>query len=208
MNNKKSSLEKTKVLVGMAIFTALVVVLQELAGVIRIGVFTPSLVLIPIVIGAASYGWKSGAWLGLVFGVLVLSACISGTDIGGSAMWNFNPAVTAIICIVKGVAAGTLAGLTYEALHKKSALLAAVAAAVVCPVINTGLFTLGAVAVFKPLLLEWAGGWAAQTGRTGEISLAAYIFLGMIGLNFLVELGINVVLSPVIVRILKIRKVA
>ena len=65
MNNKKSSLEKTKALVGMAIFTALVVVLQQFATVIRIGPFTPSLVLIPIVIGAASYGWKTGAWLGV-----------------------------------------------------------------------------------------------------------------------------------------------
>ena len=205
--SKKNSLEKTKVLVGMAIFTALVVVLQQLAGVIRIGVFTPSLVLIPIVIGAASYGWKSGVWLGAVFGVLVLAACISGTDLGGSAMWNYDPAVTALICIVKGIAAGAAAGLVYELLHKKSTILATVLAAIVCPVVNTGLFTLGALAVFKPLLLEWAAGWAEQTGRSG-VSLLAYVFLGMIGLNFLVEMGINVVLSPVVVRILKIRKVA
>ena len=200
--NKKSSLEKTKALVGMAIFTALVVVLQELAGIIRIGIFTPSLVLIPIVIGAASYGWKTGAWLGLVFGALVLAACISGTDIGGSAMWNFNPVVTALICIVKGVAAGAAAGLVYEALHKKSIILATVLAAVVCPAVNTGLFTIGALAVFKPLLLEWAAG----AGYVDD--LLGYVFFGMIGLNFLVEMGINVVLSPVVVRILKIRKLS
>ena len=197
----------TRALALGAILTALVVVLQCMGQFIRFGMFSISLVLIPIVIGAASYGWRSGAWLGLVFGVLVLSACITGTDIGGSAMWNFNPAVTAVICIVKGVAAGALAGLTYEALHKKSRIFATVAAAIVCPVVNTGLFTLGAVAVFKPLLLEWAAGWAEQTGRTG-VSLLAYIFLGMIGLNFLVEMGINVILSPIIVRILKIRKVS
>ena len=205
MNKHKSSLEETKVLVGMAIFTALVVVLQQLAGVIRIGPFAPSLVLIPIVIGAAVYGWASGAWLGLVFGILVLAACITGTDLGGSAMWNYNPFVTALICIVKGVAAGALTGLIYGALHKKSQLLATVVAAIVCPVVNTGLFTVGAVAVFKPLLMEWAAGWMAQTGKT-DSSLIAYIFLGMIGLNFLVEVGLNVVLSPVIVRILKIKK--
>ena len=87
MNNRKNSLEKTKVLVGMAIFTALVVALQQLAGVIKIGPFSPSLVLVPIVIGAASYGYLSGAWLGLVFGVLVMIGCITGTDIGGNMMW-------------------------------------------------------------------------------------------------------------------------
>ena len=204
MTNRK---QKTETLVLGAVFTALVVVLQLLGSFIHLGPFSISLVLIPIVIGAASYGWKSGAWLGLVFGVLVLGACISGTDLGGSAMWNYAPAVTAIICIVKGVAAGTAAGLVYELLHKKSTLLATVLAAIVCPVVNTGLFAIGALAVFKPLLLEWAAGWAAQTGRDG-VSLIAFVFLGMIGLNFLVEMGINVVLSPVIVRILKIRTVA
>lgn len=208
MNSKRTSLEKTKALVGMAIFTALVVVLQQLAGTIKIGAFSPSLVLVPIVIGAASYGAASGAWLGLVFGALVLMGCITGTDPGGNAMWNFNPFVTALICIVKGVAAGYLAGLTFKALQKKSQIAATVAAAIVCPLINTGLFTIGAVAVFKPLLMEWAAGWAAQTGRAADTPLVAYIFLGMIGLNFLVEMGINVVLSPVIVRILKIRKIA
>lgn len=202
MNNRKSSLEKTKVLVGMAIFTALVVVLQQLAGVIKIGAFSPSLVLVPIVIGAASYGWLSGAWLGLVFGLLAMIGCITGTDIGGNMMWNYNPFVTALICIVKGVAAGAIAGVVYKALQKVNQILATVAAAIVCPVVNTGLFTLGAVAVFKPVLQQWAVANGYGT------DLLAYIFLGMIGLNFLIEVVINLVLSPVIVRILKLRKLA
>ena len=196
--NESKSLKKTKVLVGMAIFTALVVVLQEMAGMIKIGPFSPSLVLIPMVIGAAVYGVKAGAWLGLVFGVIVLAACITGTDMGGNAMWLFNPAVTAIICIGKGVAAGFLSGLTYRALRHKNQILAAVAAAVVCPVVNTGLFCIGAVAVFQPLLEQWSGG----------TDLLSYVFLVLIGVNFLVEMGINVVLSPVVVRILHAVKAA
>ena len=67
--NETNSLRKTKTLVGMAIFTAIVVVLQLMAGVIRLGPFTPSLVLIPIVIGTASTalrparGWAlSSVW--------------------------------------------------------------------------------------------------------------------------------------------------
>jgi len=201
MNNRKNSLEKTKVLVGMAIFTALVVALQQLAGVIKIGPFSPSLVLVPIVIGAASYGYLSGAWLGLVFGVLVMIGCITGTDIGGNMMWNYNPFVTALICIIKGVAAGALCGLIYQALHKRNQLFATVMAAIVCPVVNTALFTIGAVAVFKPVLLQWS-----SANGYGD-DLIAYIFLGMIGLNFLIELAINLILSPVIVRILKLRNI-
>ena len=196
--NESKSLKKTKVLVGMAIFTALVVVLQHMAGIIKIGPFSPSLVLIPMVIGAAVYGVKTGAWLGLVFGIVVLIGCITGTDMGGNAMWVFNPAVTAVICIGKGVAAGLLSGLTYRALQHKNQLLATVAAAVVCPVVNTGLFCIGAVAVFRPILEQWAGG----------ANLVSYVFMGLIGVNFLVEMGINVVLSPVVVRILHAVKVA
>ena len=202
--NETNSLRKTKTLVGMAIFTAIVVVLQLIASFVKFGFFTPSLVLIPIVIGTAIYGIKAGAWLGFVFGVVVLIACITGADGGGYLMWGVNPAVTALICVGKGVACGALAGLTYQLLHHKNQLLATVAAAVVCPVVNTGLFCLGAVAVFKPLLLEWAAGWAAQNGMEA-VSLVTYVFLGLIGINFLVELLINVVLSPVVVRILKAR---
>ena len=202
--NETNSLKKTKTLVGMAIFTAIVVVLQLIASFVKFGFFTPSLVLIPIVIGTAIYGIKAGAWLGFVFGVVVLIACITGADGGGYLMWGVNPAVTALICVGKGVACGALAGLTYQLLHHKNQILATVAAAVVCPVVNTGLFCLGAVAVFKPLLLEWAAGWAVQNGMEA-VSLMTYVFLGLIGINFLVELLINVVLSPVVVRILKAR---
>lgn len=191
--NESKSLKKTRTLVGMAIFTALVVILQHMAGMIKIGPFSPSLVLIPLVIGAAVYGVKTGAWLGLVFGVVVLIGCITGTDVGGNAMWVFNPAVTALICIGKGLAAGILAGVVFRALRRKNELLATVAAAIVCPVANTGLFCLGAVAVFRPVLEQWAGG----------TDLVSYVFLGLIGVNFLVEMGVNVVLSPVVVRILR-----
>ena len=206
-HHETKSLKKTKVLVGMAIFTALVVVLQLMAGVIKIGPFSPSLVLIPIVIGAAVYGAKAGAWLGLVFSICVLTAVVTGQDVGGYLMWGINPAMTAIIVIVKGVAAGFLSGLVFRALQKKNQLFATVVAAIVCPVVNTGLFLIGTLAVFQPLLNQWAAAWMEQTGKTG-VSLGTYLIVGMVGLNFLVELGINVVLSPVVVRILKIRKAA
>jgi len=201
--HESKSMKKTKTLVGMAIFTALVVVLQLMSGVIKIGMFSPSLVLIPIVIGAAVYGAAAGAWLGLVFGVVVFIGCVTGADPGGNAMFVFNPMVTALICLGKGAAAGWLAALVFRSLQHKNQILATALAAIVCPVVNTGLFCLGAVAVFKPLLL----GWAAAFGYA-ETELTTYVFVGLIGLNFLLEVLINVILSPVVVRILKVRKIA
>ena len=197
--NNRSSLEKTKALVGMAIFTAIVVVLQVLATALgRMGLTPPSLVLIPIVIGSAVYGLKTGAWLGLVFGIVVLLAGVMGADLFTAGMWNYNPLATASICIIKGVAAGFLAGAVYKVLSKFNGIVAAVAAAVVCPVINTGLFLLGATVFFKDYLMS--------TYSVEAAGFVGFLFLGLVGVNFLLEMAINLVLSPMIVRVLKIRK--
>lgn len=196
--NYSNSMKKSRTLVGMAIFTALVIVLQQMAGMIRIGPFSPSLVLIPIVIGAAVYGAKAGAWLGLVFSVSVLIACVTGQDAGGYLMWGINPAMTALIVLAKGVAAGFLAGVVFRALQRTNQLAATVVAAVVCPVVNTGIFLAGVLAVFQPLLNQWMA-------AAGFADMGSYVLTGLVGINFLVELAINLVLSPVVVRILKAR---
>ena len=52
---------KTKNMVGIGLFTAIVVVLQFLGGGFKVGMFSFSFVLVPIVVGAAVYGWKAGA---------------------------------------------------------------------------------------------------------------------------------------------------
>ena len=127
----------TKKIVGVGLFTAIVVVLQVLAVVIRpMVVFNISLVLIPIVVGAAMYGYKAGAWLGFVFGVVVLL-----TD--ASAFLAVNIPGTIITCILKGALAGLVSGLVYLALEKKNQIAAVFVSAIVCPIVNTGVFLLG-----------------------------------------------------------------
>ena len=117
--------EKTRRLTGLALMTAIVVVLQLVASaLVRVGVFAPTLTLAPILIGAAIYGPKAGAYLGGVFGVVVTITCIIGWDAGGNALWNANPFLTALICIVKGVAAGLAAGLHHGILHQLGKLAA------------------------------------------------------------------------------------
>ena len=95
---------KTRTLTGVALFTAIVAVLQLVGAFIRFGPFSISLVLVPIVVGAALYGPKAGAWLGLVFGVVVL---LSGD---AAAFLAVNPWGTIVTVLVKGAAAGLCAG--------------------------------------------------------------------------------------------------
>lgn len=47
-------------MVGGGLFAAIIVVLQLIGGGIRFGTFSISLVLVPIVVGTAVYGWQMG----------------------------------------------------------------------------------------------------------------------------------------------------
>ena len=106
--------QKTKNLVGAGVFTAIVLVLQFLGGTFQIGGLNINVSLVPIVVGAAIYGWKVGAWLGLVSGGVIL---IAGQ---AAAFLTVNPLGTVITVLVKGTLCGLIAGLVYTALSKKN----------------------------------------------------------------------------------------
>ena len=193
MSNTSKRRTQTKTLVLGAILTALVIILQFMGTFIRFGPFQISLVLIPIVIGAATCGVGIGAWLGLVFGAVVL---FNGD---ATAFMQIDPLGTVITVLAKGVACGLTAGVVYKALEKFNSYLAVIAAAIICPVVNTAVFLLGCFIFFFDAIAEW--GISA-----GFDNVIAYMFLGLVGGNFLVELASNVILSPVITRILKFEK--
>lgn len=188
---KKTS---TKTIVFTAIMTALVILLQFLGSFIKFGPFSISLVLIPIVIGTAMCGVGAGAWLGFVFGLMVL---ISGD---AAAFLAINVPGTIITVLLKGIACGFLAGVVYKLLAKGNRYLAVAGSAIVCPLVNTGIFLLGCLVFF----MDTVTGWATAAGL-GE-NIAQYMIFGLVGGNFLFELGLNIILSPVIVRLLNIKK--
>lgn len=188
--------EQIKRMVGIAFLMAIVAVLQLLGSSITIGTFSVSLVLIPIVIGAAVYGPLAGAILGGVFGLIVTIGCINGTDVGGAMVFAANPFLCILLVMGKGIAAGAAAGWVYSLLEKKNQYLAVVVAAIVCPVTNTGVFIIGMLLLFKDVLAAWAGG----------SDLANYIIFGLVGANFLFETVFNLVCVPVIMAILNALK--
>ena len=180
-----------RTLTGVAIFTALVVVLQFLGSFIRFGMFSISLVLIPIVVGAALYGVGAGAWLGFAFGVVVL---LSGD---AAAFLAVNVPGTILTVLAKGTLAGLAAGAVYRALTKVNTYLAVGTAAILCPVVNTGVFLLGCAVFFLPTITGW--GEAAGYPNVGN-----YILFGLVGGNFLFEVLFNIILSPVILRLIRL----
>lgn len=188
MNNK------VKRIAGVGIFAAIVVVLQLFATFIQLGSFSITLALVPIVIGAALYGVAAGAMLGGVFGLVVLIMTISGAGgIGAYMLWAANPLLTLLVIMLRGILSGAAAGAVYQALAKKNKFAGVVCAAIVCPVVNTGLFLLAMHFIFSDFLEMWADG----------ATTVYFLFVGLAGVNFIIELVINIVLSPTIVRILR-----
>lgn len=187
--------QKVQKMVGISLLMALVVVLQMLSGVIpAIGGFTISLVLIPIVIGAAVYGPSAGALLGATFGTVVFINCITGADVGGAMVLQASPVLCFLVVMGKGVLAGLGAGVVYRLLMPKNPYIAIICAAIVCPVLNTGIFVVCMLTFFAEVLRSWAG----------DGGVTAYILTGLILANFVPELLINIVFGSAGMRILKV----
>jgi len=163
----------------MGLLTALVAVLQLFVH-IQLGVFSLSTVLIPIVVGAALYGIAAGAWLGLVFGVIVL---LSGD---ATFFMGLNAPGTIIVVIAKGVACGAAAGLVYKLLLPKSPKAAGITASATAPIINTGVFIIGCLIFFDYNM--------------------KYIITVFVGVNFIIELIFNLVMSSAVLFLIKAGK--
>ncbi|MBO5931291.1 MAG: ECF transporter S component [Clostridia bacterium] len=187
-------------LIYTAMFAAVVVVLQMFVS-IPIGMFTITLTLVPVMLGAILFGPISGAILGGVFGVVVAIQVITGAAGPASTLMLVQaPVTTVVLCILKGAVAGLASGLVYKAVAKREkSNLAVILSAVVCPIVNTGIFCLGLVVFYNNLLNEWA--------IAGDYASAfTFIILGLIGLNFVIEFAVNVLLIPVALRMIKIVK--
>lgn len=181
----------------MALLIALIIVLQFVSGMIpSFGGFNFSLVLIPIVIGSAIYGPIAGAILGAAFGTIVYINCVNGVDIGGAMVFQASPILCFVVVMGKGTFAGLASGWVYQFLKGVNGYIAMLCAAIICPLVNTGVFVVCMMIFFKDVLTAWAGG--------GD--LVAYILTGLVVANFLPELMINIVFSPAGQRILRIVK--
>lgn len=188
---KKFNVEK---FVGIAMLAAIVVVLQFVGNFIKFGSsVSVSLVLLPIVVGAVLYGPSAGAILGAVFGAVIIAGYLSGTV---DFLWVANPWLTSFVCILKGAAAGFVSGYVFKLFTrlingKAGSVVGTYVAAIVCPVVNTSVFLLFLVTIFKePFLKECA-----------NQGIVYYVYIGLVCLNFLFELGVNVILAPAIVGI-------
>ena len=170
----------------LGILSAIVFVLQFFVK-IPLGGFTISVSLAVIVLAAVLYGYTGGAIIGGVSGVAIL---LNGD---AALFYTFSYFLTILVVLLKGIASGLAAAAVYKLLKKINKYVAIIVSAIAAPIVNTGIFFLGSITFFYSDIQAMAGGTNA----------VVFVLVFFIGLNFFVELIANVVLAPVITRLVQ-----
>ena len=175
-------------LVLIAILTAITTLLSfvkiPIAGPASVNLMLPA-----VVIGAAICNPIVGAWL------TVIPTIVSFSE--AAVFMNYSPAGTVITLFSKGILAGLAAGYVYKLMSKKHPMGAVVCASVVTPVVNSGIFLLGCYVFLWDVLLAMAAENGVGIGM---------LLVGLVLINFAVELILSLVLCPSVFRIIQIAK--
>ena len=172
-----------------AILLALTIVLQIWGSAIKIGGVSLNLSLIPIVLAAIMLGAAAGALMGFACGVIILIYVVMGTEPLSLLMFQDHPLITVVMVLVKTSAAGLVSGLIYKIFSAKHPYAGTFAAAAVVPVVNTGLYILGALLMSDTI---------AASGFADGMSALYFLVVIAAGVNFLVEFAVNLAVSPAI----------
>ncbi|MBE6541379.1 MAG: ECF transporter S component [Ruminococcaceae bacterium] len=200
---KKTSHAKILMMVEFAFLAAIEVVLTLINIPIGIGTITLNFGLVPIVVSGIVFGPLVGMTMGIVSGLVTMIQVLTGQGVFYVFLVATNPVVASILCVVKTAAAGLISGLIYNLTSKysKHKTVAAIAASAACPIVNTGIFALGMLTIFGDALMADP---VISTWTTG--GLFALVFLGLIGVNFIVELISTIVITPAITKALRAAK--
>lgn len=192
-----SNFSQAKKLTYFAILTALTVVLQLVGNTVKIGIVTLNFSLIPIVLAGILLGVWYATALGAITGLIILLNCgILGADGFTNVLFLSDPVMIILVCILKTAVAGLVCALLFKVLKKYNVYLAVLVAAGIVPIVNSGLFILGMLLIVPSLV---------NAGFIGEGANAfAVIVVGFVGLNFVFEFLLNVIMAPALYRVISV----
>ncbi len=197
--NKNQNRTKTLALVQVALLAAIVVVLQVFFSAIKIGAVTLNFVLVPIVIAGVFISPMAGFIVGAFAGLTTFIQVFTSGDIFYVFLMTNNAVATAFICILKTALAGLLAGFVYKSISsvgrqsRAKNYISSIMAAILCPVVNTGLFVLGMLLFFGDALSI-----DSTFGPMVGDNLISFVLVILVGINFFFELALNVIICPLI----------
>ena len=184
---EKKRFFNTKMIATVGILLAIEIVLQVIGNYVVIpgGFANLNFSLIIITLGALMYGPVVGGFLGFISGILTLFAPSTM-----SYFFSISPIGTILTCLLKTTLAGIAAGFVFMALKKNHDTLGSILASITTPVVNTGIFAIFCIIFFKSRLQE-----------INPNDISAALFLGMIGLNFIFEIIVTVIVVPSLYKI-------
>lgn len=193
MRTKKSNYFSAKNITFIAVLVALVVVLQLWGSGIQVGLgLNLSFVLIPITLGSIILGPFAGGILGFVFGFIVLMTGVTGANIFTAYLLADSPILTVLTVLLKGTVAGVVSGVLFDLIKNRSKLTAVFVASAVVPILNTTIFILGVLCMSQTI----NSFVSAYMPTFNGMSIMYIIIIGLVGINFFVELLINLLCSP------------
>lgn len=201
MKSTRSTHEKTLRMVRIALLMALEVVLTLLY--IPIGTLNLNFGLVPIVVAAIFMGPLAGGIVGCVSGIVTATQVFTVPNIVYELLIIENPIAACVLCLLKTVAAGVVVGLIFKVMCKVSKyfVLNTTVASLTCPIVNTGIFAAGMLTVFGEGLMNHS------IISTWGVGLIGIVFVGLIGVNFFVELIVTAIVSPALCKTLQAAKV-
>ena len=189
---QRTTNKQTEKLVTVSVLIALIAVLQAFSSVAaRIGLFSFALGLFPATIGSVMYGKRESLLFGAVLGAVILA-----TDATAWALFSVNFIGTVLVVMLKSMASTLVVSVIFGLLSKTNRTLAAVLGAVCAPIVNTVIFVTGVCIFFEDFFKP-------------AVADAVPFFVGLILIllvNFIIEMIINVVLSPVVLRVVDMKK--
>lgn len=193
--NSKFFTAKNVALLGILI--ALVIVLQLFASAIPMFGITLNFSLIPIALAGILMGWIGGAIVGFSCGLVVfITMAVLGQEPSTAFLFQTDPVILTIMCIGKTTLAGIVSGLLFKIIEKRNSVVAVGVSSIIIPIVNTAVYMIGIV-LMKNSAAEFMGLTSSSAG------LVFSVVFGLIWLNFVLEMVINIIFTPIIYRVIK-----
>lgn len=193
---KKFFSSKNVALLG--ILTALVIVLQLFGSAIPMFGITLNFSLIPIALAGILLGYVGGAIVGFVCGLVVfITTAIMGGEPVTANLFQTDPVILTIMCIGKTTVAGLVSGLLYKLISKRNNLVAVSVGSIAIPVINTTIYVLGML-LMKDSLIAYMG-WDFNSTWLVFVTIFSIIWL-----NFVLEMAITIIFTPLTYRVIRV----
>ena len=203
MNNYNAA-SKSRQITYFAVLTALTVVLQLFANSIPVGPASINLTLVPIVIAGMLLGVWYATAIGFTSGIITMIQVVTGAGGLFSILFSYSPVMLILICVLKITIAAFVGAWVYKIIRNKKVATFVSAAAV--PVLNTLIFIIGMLIVsgYMSDAINDLNAAAGKTILSMESGVLAFIIVVLVGFNFPIEIGVNLILAPAVYRVVRI----